>query len=124
MKIVKKSTNQKRVSKSISTGTISNYDPSTLATAEIRPEVFINEEVMKKIDYLCSKVGNLEWSGILFYTTEGSIKDISTLKIFLKDILPMDRGTSVSTGFEYDERYTDFIMRDVERLDWRHGIIH
>ena len=66
----------------------------------------------------------VEWSGILFYSYTGSIQNLKDFKITLEDILPMDKGTSVTTEFEYDSRYVDFLMKNPERLDWKHGIIH
>lgn len=94
------------------------------ASTSVQPKIFISDEIMEKISYLCSIINNLEWSGILFYTVEGTIKDVANLKIYLKDILPLDRGTSVTTGFDIDERLTNYLMNDPERLDWKYGTLH
>ena len=46
------------------------------------------EKVFNQIQYLCQQIAKVEWSGILFYKTEGSIQDPETYKIILEDILP------------------------------------
>ena len=88
-------------------------------------KVNIPENVIQKIQYLCTVIPNLEWSGILFYTLEGTIKKSKEMSITLKDILPMDKGTATSTEFIYDKRYVEFLMNGgEERLSWKSGLIH
>lgn len=60
----------------------------------------------------------------MFYTVEGTIKDPKNFKITLKDILPMDKGSTAETEFSYDRRYIDYLMNDPERTEWRSGLIH
>ncbi|HRT03770.1 MAG TPA: hypothetical protein P5513_07515 [Candidatus Diapherotrites archaeon] len=101
---------------------MNNVSDSTQLLSKIK--VNIPESVINKIKYLCTVIPNLEWSGVLFYTVEGTIKEPSGFSINLKDILPMDRGTAGSTEFTYDKRYVDFLMNNEERLEWRSGLIH
>ena len=69
-------------------------------------------EVLHQIQYLCKSISKVEWSGALFYTTEGSIEKPKTFKITLKTILPLDMGTQAYTEYNLDERFMDFIEED------------
>lgn len=91
---------------------------------EDKVKVVIPKDVINKIQYLCTVISTVEWSGILFYTVKGTIKNPSKMVITLKDILPMDRGSAASTEFTYDERYVEFLMNNEERLDYKSGLIH
>lgn len=84
----------------------------------------MSEEILNKIKYLCKNINKDEWSGALFYSIEGSIKDPLTFKIKLEDILPLDKGTSAYTEYELDNRYLDYLMEDEKRMDWYVGHIH
>ena len=87
-------------------------------------KVVIPKNVMIKILYLCTVIATVEWSGVLFYTVKGTIKNPSKMVITLRDILPMDKGTQASTEFEYDERYVEFLMSDEKRMEYKSGLIH
>lgn len=78
-----------------------------------------------QIQYLCKNIPKVEWSGALFYTTEGEIEKPSSFKITLKTILPLDMGTAGYTEYTLDERFIDFIEEDFEeRSQWKLGHIH
>lgn len=82
-------------------------------------------EVLHQIQYLCKNIPKVEWSGVLFYTTEGSITQPSKFKIRLKTILPLDMGTAAYTEYTLDARFMDFIEEDFEeRCHWKVGHIH
>jgi hypothetical protein len=82
-------------------------------------------EVLHQIQYLCKNIPKVEWSGALFYTTEGSIVNPDTFKITLKTILPLDMGSSAYTEYHLDDRFIDFIEEDFEeRCTWKLGHIH
>lgn len=66
----------------------------------------------EQIKYLCSRIHTVEWSGVLFYKVEGTIKDPSNMKITLVDILPMDKGSTATTSFNMDSRYDDYLMEE------------
>lgn len=86
--------------------------------------VEVNESVMNQIKYLCSLIPDKEWSGILFYITEGSIKKIDTFKIIPVDIYLMDIGTSGSTEYETDETIIAHRMQNKHLLDPKIKIGH
>ena len=82
-------------------------------------------EVLHQIQYLCKNIPKVEWSGALFYTTEGSIEKPGTFKITLKTILPLDMGSAAYTEYHLDDRFIDFIEEDFEeRCNWKLGHIH
>ncbi len=82
-------------------------------------------EVLHQIKYLCKSIPKVEWSGILFYTTEGSIEKPASFKITLKTILPLDMGTSAFTEYALDERFINFLEEDFDtRAQWKVGHIH
>ena len=62
-------------------------------------KIEIKRTLQDKINVLCSKIHNIEWSGILFYKVTGSIQK-KNLKIFAIDLLLMDVGKGTTT--EYD----------------------
>jgi hypothetical protein len=84
------------------------------------------QKVYNQIQYLCQQIAKVEWSGILFYKTEGSIQDPSSFKIILEDILPLHKGTSTYTEYTFDERVIDYMeMEGNEHLEeCRIGHIH
>lgn len=93
-----------------------------------KPLIKMSKEVYKKINYLCTNISKVEWSGTLFYTIKGSLVK-GTAKIVLKDILPLDIGTGTYTEFKSDERFVQFLMTKQEEigdevLEWQQGLIH
>jgi len=81
-------------------------------------------KILKQIQYLCSQISKVEWSGILFYSITGDISAPKTFKIKLEEILPMDMGTSAYTSYELDNRYVDFLMDNPHAMEWKMGHIH
>lgn len=84
----------------------------------------MSEGILHKIKYLCKKIPKVEWSGILFYSVEGSITNPKEMKCILQDILPLDMGTSAFTSYELDDRFIDYMMENPEAMDWTVGHIH
>lgn len=82
------------------------------------------ENILDKIKYLCRAIPKVEWSGVLFYTIEGSIKNPATMVITLKDILPMDKGSKAYTEYDLDERFETYLMEKPVRMSYNVGHIH
>lgn len=82
------------------------------------------EHVLHQIQFLCQQIAKVEWSGILFYSVEGSIKDPANMVITLQDILPMHKGTSTFTEYTFDERVIDHMMDNEHLEDCKMGHIH
>lgn len=83
------------------------------------------QEVLNQIKWLCKEIPKVEWSGILFYSIEGSIKDPKNLVVHLQDILPMQKGTATYTEYELDDSVVEYMM-DNETMEkgWKMGHIH
>lgn len=86
--------------------------------------VKITDTMLDKIKYLCKCIPAHEWSGILFYSVEGSIKDIDNFKVTLEDVYPMDKGSQAFTAYEYDETIVAYRMDNPETLSMNMGHIH
>ena len=82
------------------------------------------DKVLNQIKYLCKEIPKEEWSGVLFYSIEGTIKEPSKMKITLEDILPMHKGTSAYTEYTFDERVIDHMMNNEYLENCRIGHIH
>lgn len=109
---------------------IIEFDPPKVKTlipiseAADKFTLILEEEILKKIEYLCKKIPNNEWSGVLFYKYDGSIKDITNLKITPVDVYPLDIGTSVFTTFDYSPDLAFHMASNPELLDCRMALIH
>lgn len=104
---------------------MSFYKKKKSQKLETKIDVTIPLEVQGQIKHLCKTINTIEWSGVLYYTLEGSIKDPKNCKITLQQILPMDIGTAGYTEYEIDGRVTKF-MREHDALEkeWKMGHIH
>lgn len=92
------------------------------------------DDVLNKIQYLCREIHEVEWSGILLYSNEGSIKDPENMIITLRDIIPMHKGDATYTSYEfteksrdlsgYSDKHIDYCEENEEALMWTIGHIH
>lgn len=85
-------------------------------------KLIIPDEVERKIRFLCNKIWNIEWSGVLFFTYEGSF-ETDDLAIICKDIYLMDIGNASSTEFNMSPDVVGY-MTDNDLLDYQTGLIH
>jgi len=87
--------------------------------------VYIPADVKAKIAWLCNKINKVEWSGILIYDIEGDITDAKKCSVHLKDIVPMDKGTSSYTTYKLDPKIImDHYMKRPDHEDFLIGHIH
>lgn len=86
--------------------------------------VKISEDFINKVTLLNSRISQVEWSGVLFYSAYGSISHPENLQIELRDILLMDIGTSAFTSYEFNADVVDYIEADPQRFEWKIGHIH
>lgn len=88
-------------------------------------KLVINQRIYDQIRYLCKEIALVEWSGVLFYSVQGSIKDPENMVITIEDILPMHKGTSGYTEYALDERVISYMMEnETMEKDWKMGHIH
>lgn len=83
----------------------------------------INENLYKKIQYLCSKIDQVEWSGVLFWKYEGDLQNPETFKINAIDVFPMQKGSQTYTEFEFGPEVVDYMMAN-DILECKYGLIH
>lgn len=82
------------------------------------------EKVLKQVQYLCRQIADVEWSGVIFYKIDGSIKDPANMVITLEDILPLNKGTKTYTEYTFDERLIDYMMENEHLEECKIGHIH
>lgn len=75
--------------------------------------LYISDVLRNQIQYLCTRISDVEWSGILFHDIEGNIDNLSTVKLYAQELLPMNKGTSGYTEYTYDEEFTKFLKSKV-----------
>lgn len=96
-----------------------------LITADERYDLIIPKNVEQKIRILCREISNIEWSGVLFYTVEGTI-EANNLKIKCKDILLMDVGSSATTEYTVNADISSYMVDNPDLLspDVYRGLVH
>lgn len=88
------------------------------------PIVKLPQSVISKIHYLCFRIDDVEWSGVLFYTVKGSVKDLNNLEITIEDVYLMDKGTAGSTSYEINADLISFMMKNEKHKDYLRGHVH
>lgn len=86
-------------------------------------KIIIPDKVEKLIRFLCERVWDTEWSGVLFYTPSGNFED-GSLEIRCEDILPMDIGSTTYTEFNMSPDVISYMAQHPELLDYKMGLIH
>lgn len=86
-------------------------------------KIVVPEKVEEKIRYLLRKFPSTEWSGVLFYSHEGSFEDDS-LVITCQDIYPMDLGDATFTSFSMGEEVASYLAQNIELFDCDLGLVH
>lgn len=73
---------------------------------------------MRKIKYLCEKISEVEWSGLLIYKVIGDVTEPSKCTLDIVDIVPMDKGSSTYTEYILDpEVIMEYFMEHPEYMD-------
>ena len=84
----------------------------------------ISSKLQDQIYFLCSKIPNLEWSGVLFYTTEGNFGE-DGFKVTCEEVYPLDIGSSGYTEYDTDDPdFIKYMMANPHILDMRKGHCH
>lgn len=88
---------------------------------ETRYNLVVTKNLEDKIRFLCNKVSNIEWSGVLFYTVEGNYQN--NLKIICHDLYLKDVGNNVSTEFTTEADEVNYAVEH-DLMDCFTGLIH
>lgn len=86
-------------------------------------KIVIPAKVERLIRFLCERVWDTEWSGVLFYTPSGTFEN-GDLEIHCEDIYPMDIGTTTYTEFNMSPDVIGYMAQNPELLDCKMGLIH
>ena len=86
-------------------------------------KMIITKELERKIRFICSKIHNIEWSGVLFYTHEGEFED-NSLVIKAIDLVVLDIGDATTTQFQCSNPDVITYMVDNDLLDCDMALIH
>ena len=86
-------------------------------------KLIVPENVEEKIRYLIRKFPATEWSGVLFYTYQGSF-ETDNLVLTCQDLYPMDLGSSGWTEFHMNEDVSAYMAENIELFDCELGLIH
>lgn len=76
-----------------------------------------------QISHICKQVPNVEWSGVLFYKTEGSF-GTPDFKCRAEELYLMDIGTAGYTEYEYGPDIVKHMMENKHLLGLTKGHIH
>ena len=89
-------------------------------------KLIVPNHIITQINYLHGKIGDTEWSGMLFYdVVKGSPQKPEEFVLIAKDIFLMDIGTAGYTEYETDGDIVDFYdERGDEAMEWKIGHIH
>lgn len=85
-------------------------------------KLFIPLEVKKKIEIVCDKINDIEWSGVLFTTHSGSFEN-KDLIIRVEDFYLMDIGTTGYTEFNMKPEVSTYMLEN-DLLHCDLGLIH
>lgn len=85
--------------------------------------VEIPENVLDQIGYLCKKIWDIEWSGVIFYKTEGQFAT-PTFKCILEDFFLMHIGNEVFTSYLFNEQLSRYMTKHPHLLEYRIGHMH
>jgi len=76
----------------------------------------------------------VEWSGILLYSTEGSIQDPENMVVTLQDIIPMHKGNQTYTSYNFvekkrdhsgnEDKHLDYVIANPDAMKYKIGHIH
>lgn len=103
--------------------TTSTKEKIALVKKSTTYKIVIPAKVERLIRFLCERVWDTEWSGILFYNPVGNFED-GSLEIHCVDILPMDIGTTTYTEFDMSPDVISYMAQNRELLDCKMGLIH
>lgn len=120
MKSTKKSTPSAEVAKTTSTTKKAQLPTVTLKD---KIKLFIPATFQEQVKYLCSRIWEVEWSGILFYSTKGEF-GTKDFEVTAEYILLMNKGSQAYTEFQTDESLVQFLMKNPEYFNMNQGLIH
>lgn len=96
-------------------------------TTNKKPQVVLTDRFIKAVNYMLSTISYTEWSGFLYYTFTGSIKDVNSMQFTLVDFLPLDIGNPAYTEFDtskFRNEIIDMYTANPAIMHCKVGLIH
>lgn len=85
--------------------------------------LYLSEKLQAQIQYLCLNVPTVEWSGVLFYKTEGTFGS-PEFKCYAEELHLMDIGTATYTEYAFGPDFVKMLMKNPHLRDMQRGHIH
>jgi hypothetical protein len=85
--------------------------------------VEVTDRVRDQIDYLCKRIWENEWSGILFYTTQGKF-GTADFRCILEDVFLMHVGSEVFTTYDFNADVVKYLKAHPHLHKCKIGHIH
>jgi hypothetical protein len=86
-------------------------------------KVYLSDKVWHKMQYLCTHIDKVEWSGCIFYDIKGSLFNPESIKINILDLIPLDKGSEAFTTYNFDERVLNYMVA-MDYLEHKIGHCH
>lgn len=88
-------------------------------------KLIISQDFENQIRFLCKNINTVEWSGVLYHTSEGDFEKPSEFICRPEHILLMDKGTSGYTEYDFSSPlFMDGLHDKPELMDMTAGHIH
>lgn len=98
------------------------YQPALRKVEKENFMLVISRDVEAKIRFWCGRLPDNEWSGVLFYKTEGTFGRDGFVATAV-DFIVMDVGSSTHTQFDESNEMISY-MTENDLLDCKTGLIH
>lgn len=85
--------------------------------------IVLSDKAWNKIQFLCKNINTVEWSGCIIYDIKGRLDQPEKLEVTVLDLIPLDKGTTSFTSYQFDERVLKFMI-DNDYLEYKIGHIH
>lgn len=86
-------------------------------------QVYLSDKVWHKMQYLCTNINKVEWSGCIFYDIKGSLFNPESIKINVLDLIPLDKGSETFTTYNFDSRVLNYMVA-MDYLEYKIGHCH
>lgn len=84
----------------------------------------ISQKLQNQITWLCGRISQVEWSGVLFYTTSGGTYGDPDFEITAEEVYLMDINTPAFTQYSFDGNFVGMLMANPHLKKMKKGHIH
>ena len=84
----------------------------------------ISPKLQHQIRFHCDKISKVEWSGVLFYTTEGGTYGDADFKVIAQELYLMDIDTPAFTSYKFDGPFVKMLMENPHLRNMKKGHVH